>query len=130
MLEHARSELFSRGRPRCLGALMVFLTAVRSDVDAAVAYHGGDTEEYLGELDGLRAVLRKNRKSLALVRSLTSTYACLTGAVVIVEFEFVVEMNLVQMGTNESFPPKSFVSLQTKGTYSPARTATRNRETR
>jgi carboxymethylenebutenolidase len=40
----------------CLGALMVFLTAVRnSGVDAAVAYHGGDTEKYLGEVDGLRA---------------------------------------------------------------------------
>jgi carboxymethylenebutenolidase len=39
----------------CLGALMVFLTAVRnSGVDAAVAYHGGDTEKYLGEVDGLR----------------------------------------------------------------------------
>ena len=38
----------------CLGALMVFLTAVRYDgVDAAVAYHGGDTEKYLGEVDGL-----------------------------------------------------------------------------
>jgi carboxymethylenebutenolidase len=40
----------------CLGALMVFLAAVRnSGVDAAVAYHGGDTEKYLGEIDGLRA---------------------------------------------------------------------------
>jgi carboxymethylenebutenolidase len=40
----------------CLGALMVFLTAVRYDgIDAAVAYHGGDTEKYLGELDGLTA---------------------------------------------------------------------------
>jgi carboxymethylenebutenolidase len=40
----------------CLGALMVFLTAVRnSDIDAAVAYHGSDTEKYLGEIDGLRA---------------------------------------------------------------------------
>src|SRR6202008_439581 len=38
----------------CLGALMVFLTAVRyHGVDAAVAYHGGDTEKYLGEVDGL-----------------------------------------------------------------------------
>jgi carboxymethylenebutenolidase len=42
----------------CLGALMVFLTAVRYDgVDAAVAYHGGDTEKYLGEVDGLDAPL-------------------------------------------------------------------------
>jgi carboxymethylenebutenolidase len=42
----------------CLGALMVFLTAVRCHgVDAAVAYHGGDTEKYLGEADGLSAPL-------------------------------------------------------------------------
>jgi carboxymethylenebutenolidase len=41
----------------CLGALMVFLTAVRSEVDAAVGYHGGDTEKYLGEVDGLHAPL-------------------------------------------------------------------------
>jgi carboxymethylenebutenolidase len=41
----------------CLGALMVFLTAVRSRLDAAVAYHGGDTEKYLGEVDGLHAPL-------------------------------------------------------------------------
>ncbi len=31
-------------------------------------------------------------------------HSCLKGAVVIVEFEFVVEMNLVQIGTNEFFP--------------------------
>ena len=41
----------------CLGALMVFLTAVRYGVDAAVAYHGGDTDKYLGEVDGLHAPL-------------------------------------------------------------------------
>src|SRR5713101_967150 len=42
----------------CLGALMVFLTAVRYDgIDAAVAYHGGDTEKYLGELDGFDSPL-------------------------------------------------------------------------
>ncbi len=41
----------------CLGALMVFLTAVRYGVDAAVAYHGGDTEKYVGEVDGLNAPL-------------------------------------------------------------------------
>src|SRR5580692_8552858 len=42
----------------CLGALMVFLTAVRFDgVNAAVAYHGGDTEKYLGEVDGLHGQL-------------------------------------------------------------------------
>jgi carboxymethylenebutenolidase len=41
----------------CLGALMAFLTALRYRVDAAVAYHGGDTEKYLGEVDGLHAPL-------------------------------------------------------------------------
>src|ERR1700685_1518435 len=42
----------------CLGALMVFLTAVRCHgVDAAIAYHGGDTDKYLGEVDGLNAPL-------------------------------------------------------------------------
>jgi len=41
----------------CLGALMVFLTAARYEVDAAVAYHGGDTEKYLGEVGGLVAPL-------------------------------------------------------------------------
>jgi len=40
----------------CLGALMVFMTAVRNDrIDAAVWYHGADAEKYLGEIDGLRA---------------------------------------------------------------------------
>ena len=41
----------------CLGALMTFLTAVRCHVDAAVAYHGADTEKYLGEVDKLNAPL-------------------------------------------------------------------------
>src|SRR6202034_68167 len=36
----------------CLGALMAFITAARYEVDAAVAYHGGDTEKYLGEVGG------------------------------------------------------------------------------
>jgi carboxymethylenebutenolidase len=40
----------------CLGALMVFMTAVRKDgIDTAVWYHGADTEKYLGEVDGLHA---------------------------------------------------------------------------
>jgi carboxymethylenebutenolidase len=40
----------------CLGALMVFMTAVRNDgIDATVWYHGADTDKYLGEVDGLRA---------------------------------------------------------------------------
>ena len=42
----------------CFGALMVFMTAVRNDgLDAAVWYHGGDTEKYLREVDGLHAPL-------------------------------------------------------------------------
>jgi carboxymethylenebutenolidase len=41
----------------CLGALMTFLTAVRAQVNAAVAYHGGDTEKYLAEADNLSAPL-------------------------------------------------------------------------
>ena len=42
----------------CLGALMVFMTAARKDgIDAAVWYHGADTEKYLGEVDGLHAPL-------------------------------------------------------------------------
>jgi carboxymethylenebutenolidase len=39
----------------CLGGLMVFLTAARYQIDAAVAYHGGETEKYLGEVSGLKA---------------------------------------------------------------------------
>jgi carboxymethylenebutenolidase len=41
----------------CFGALMTFLAAVRCHVDAAVAYHGADTEKYLGEVDNLSAPL-------------------------------------------------------------------------
>jgi carboxymethylenebutenolidase len=41
----------------CLGGLMTFLTAVRYDIDAAVVYHGGDTEKYLGEVNGLHTPL-------------------------------------------------------------------------
>jgi carboxymethylenebutenolidase len=41
----------------CLGALMAFITAARHEVNAAVAYHGGDTEKYLGEVGSLRAPL-------------------------------------------------------------------------
>jgi carboxymethylenebutenolidase len=41
----------------CLGALMAFLTAVRCHVDASVAYHGADTEKYLGEVDNLSGPL-------------------------------------------------------------------------
>jgi carboxymethylenebutenolidase len=39
----------------CLGGLMAFLTAARSQVDAVVAFHGGDTEKYLDEADAITA---------------------------------------------------------------------------
>jgi carboxymethylenebutenolidase len=41
----------------CLGGLMTYLTAARHNIDAAVAYHGGDTESYLGEARGITAPL-------------------------------------------------------------------------
>jgi len=41
----------------CLGGLMAYLTAARHTVDAAVAYHGGETENYLDEAHGIRAPL-------------------------------------------------------------------------
>jgi carboxymethylenebutenolidase len=41
----------------CLGGLMAFLTAARAPVDAAVAYHGAETDTYLGEAPGIRAPL-------------------------------------------------------------------------
>jgi carboxymethylenebutenolidase len=41
----------------CLGGLMAYLTAARHNLDAAIAYHGGDTESYLGEARGITAPL-------------------------------------------------------------------------
>ena len=41
----------------CLGGLMAFLAATRIDVDAAVAYYGGQTEKYVDETTALRAPL-------------------------------------------------------------------------
>lgn len=41
----------------CLGGLMAYLTAARHDPDAAVAYHGGDTESYLDEANSITAPL-------------------------------------------------------------------------
>ncbi|CAN5146232.1 dienelactone hydrolase family protein [soil metagenome] len=41
----------------CLGGLMTYLAAARHDVDAAVAYHGGDTENYLDEARAITAPL-------------------------------------------------------------------------
>lgn len=34
----------------CLGGLLTYLTAARTQVDAAIAFHGGRTEEFLGEV--------------------------------------------------------------------------------
>jgi carboxymethylenebutenolidase len=39
----------------CLGGLMTFLTAARSTVDAAVEFHGADTEKYLDEAPAITA---------------------------------------------------------------------------
>jgi carboxymethylenebutenolidase len=41
----------------CLGGLMTFLTAARHHPDAAVAYHGAETEKYLGEASSISAPL-------------------------------------------------------------------------
>jgi carboxymethylenebutenolidase len=41
----------------CLGGLMTYLAAARHDLDAAVAYHGGDTESYLDEAEAIAAPL-------------------------------------------------------------------------
>lgn len=54
-LEGASGEVGVMGF--CLGGLMTYLTAARHAVDAAVAYHGGDTESYLGEARGVTAPL-------------------------------------------------------------------------
>lgn len=41
----------------CLGGLMAFITAERKKVDAAVAFHGAETEKYLGDAGDLDAPL-------------------------------------------------------------------------
>jgi carboxymethylenebutenolidase len=41
----------------CIGGLMTFLTTARFGADAAVAYHGGDTEKYLDEVGRIDAPL-------------------------------------------------------------------------
>ncbi|HTU64365.1 MAG TPA: dienelactone hydrolase family protein [Steroidobacteraceae bacterium] len=42
----------------CLGGLLTFLAAARTEVDAAVAFHGGRTEEFLGEADDIDGPLQ------------------------------------------------------------------------
>ena len=41
----------------CLGGLMTFLTAARHHPDAAVAYHGAETERYVGEVRSISTPL-------------------------------------------------------------------------
>lgn len=38
----------------CLGGLMTYLMAARSDVDASVAYYGGGIDEFLGEAHNIK----------------------------------------------------------------------------
>lgn len=42
----------------CLGGLLAFLTAARTRVDSSVAFHGGRTEEFLGEVADIEAPLQ------------------------------------------------------------------------
>ena len=42
----------------CLGGLLTFLTAARTRVDSAVAFHGARTEEFLGEVADIDAPLQ------------------------------------------------------------------------
>jgi len=39
----------------CLGGLMTFITSAREPIDVAVAYHGAETDSYLGEASGISA---------------------------------------------------------------------------
>ncbi|RYF22255.1 MAG: dienelactone hydrolase family protein [Oxalobacteraceae bacterium] len=41
----------------CLSGLMAYLASARGPVDAAIAYHGGDTEKYLAYADSISAPL-------------------------------------------------------------------------
>ncbi|WP_244847045.1 dienelactone hydrolase family protein [Caballeronia sp. SL2Y3] len=41
----------------CLGGLLSFLTAARTDIDAAVSYYGGGTDQHLSELPKITAPL-------------------------------------------------------------------------
>lgn len=41
----------------CLGGLLSFLTAARTDVDASVSYYGGGTDQHLGELQKIKVPL-------------------------------------------------------------------------
>ncbi|TPG52628.1 dienelactone hydrolase family protein [Sphingomonas glacialis] len=41
----------------CLGGLMTFLTAARTSIDAAVAFHGAETEKYLDEAGAITTLM-------------------------------------------------------------------------
>jgi carboxymethylenebutenolidase len=41
----------------CMGGLLTFLSAARTDADAFVAYYGGGTDRYLGEAANIKAPL-------------------------------------------------------------------------
>jgi carboxymethylenebutenolidase len=61
-LAAARALSGCTGRVRvlgyCLGGLLAFLASARIVVDAAVAFHGGRTEEFLSETDDIDAPLQ------------------------------------------------------------------------
>ncbi|WP_248320351.1 dienelactone hydrolase family protein [Caballeronia sp. Sq4a] len=54
-LEQVRGKVGSVGF--CLGGLLSFLTAARTDIDAAVSYYGGGTDQHLSELPKITAPL-------------------------------------------------------------------------
>jgi carboxymethylenebutenolidase len=59
----AAAARLSGGKPTgvmgfCLGGLLTFLAAARTRVDAAVAFHGGRTEEFLGEAQDIDSPLQ------------------------------------------------------------------------
>jgi carboxymethylenebutenolidase len=41
----------------CLGGLLSYLTAARTDIDASVSYYGGGTDQHLGELPKIKVPL-------------------------------------------------------------------------
>jgi carboxymethylenebutenolidase len=60
-MEVARSMAGASGKVGvmgfCLGGLLTFLTAARTGADAAVAFYGGRTNEYVAEMGNVRAPL-------------------------------------------------------------------------
>jgi carboxymethylenebutenolidase len=60
-VEAARAVSGSNGKAGvmgfCLGGLMAYLAAVRTDIDAVVAYYGGNIDQHLDEAGSLRTPL-------------------------------------------------------------------------